>query len=162
MKIVLGSDHAGFELKNNLVNYLQSLGHETIDVGTYSKESVDYPDFGANAAKMVEDGYADFGIVICYTGIGISIVANKFEGIRCALVRSPDEAYLTRSHNNSNMLALGAKYTPFDYAKDIVDVFLNQEFSNEEKHLRRINKIKKLEERKWVLQFLNTRLLPTN
>lgn len=147
MKIVLGSDHAGYDLKNDLCNYLKELGHEVIDVGTNLKESCDYPEFGALAAKKVSSGEAERGIVICYTGIGISIAANKVDGIRCALVRSPDEAFLTRSHNDANVLALGAKYTPFEYAKDIVNVFLNEDFSKMEKHQRRINKLMKLEEK---------------
>ncbi len=141
MKIAIGSDHAGFELKNKIRDYLLEKNIEVIDFGCDSSASTDYPIYGKKVAKSVANNEAEKGIVICYTGIGISIVANKEKNIRCALVRSKDEAFLTRSHNDANVVALGAKYTPFELAKEIVDVFLETPFSNLEKHQRRINEI---------------------
>ena len=145
MKLAIGSDHAGFELKKGLIEFLESKGHKVTDYGTYDTKSCDYPDFAKGVALDVQKGLVDFGIVVCYTGIGISIVANKFEGIRCALVRSSDEVILTREHNDANIIALGAKYTPLAYASELVDLFINTPFSEMEKHERRINKIKELE-----------------
>ena len=145
MKLAIGSDHAGYELKENLIKYLKDLGHEVTDYGTYSTNSCDYPDFAKGVAEDVANKVADFGIVICYTGIGISIAANKYKGIRCALVRSSDEVILTREHNDANILALGAKYTPLAYAKELVSLFINTEFSGLEKHQRRIDKVKEIE-----------------
>lgn len=145
MKLAIGSDHAGYELKTNLIKYLKDLGHEVTDYGTYSLDSCDYPDFAKGVAEDVANKVADFGIVICYTGIGISIAANKYKGIRCALVRSSDEVILTREHNDANILALGAKYTPLAYAKELVSLFINTEFSGLEKHQRRIDKVKEIE-----------------
>ena len=145
MKLAIGSDHAGYELKENLIKYLKDLGHEVTDYGTYSTSSCDYPDFAKGVAEDVASKVADFGIVICYTGIGISIAANKYKGIRCALVRSSDEVILTREHNDANILALGAKYTPLAYAKELVSLFINTEFSGLEKHQRRIDKVKEIE-----------------
>ena len=138
MKLAIGSDHAGFELKKNLISYLKEKGHEIVDYGTYSLDSCDYPDFAKGVAEDVVNHKVDFGIVICYTGIGISIAANKYKGVRCALVRSSDEVILTREHNDANIIALGAKYTPFEYAKELVSLFINTEFSKMEKHQRRI------------------------
>ena len=145
MKLAIGSDHAGLELKNGLVKYLTENGHEVIDYGTYDNNSCDYPDFAVKVANDVMDNKVQFGIVVCYTGIGISIAANKFKGIRCALVRSSDEVILTRQHNDANIIALGAKYTPLAYATELVDLFINTQFSKLEKHQRRINKIKEIE-----------------
>ena len=146
MKISIGCDHSALELKNYLCEYLKSLGHEVIDRGTYTKDSCDYTDFGYKVAKDVSNGTVDRGIVICFTGIGMSIIANKVKGVRCALVGSKDAAQLTREHNDTNCLALSAKYTGYALAKEIVDIWLNTDFSNNERHLRRINKITKYEE----------------
>lgn len=139
--IAFGSDHGGYDLKVKLIDYLQDKGYECKDYGCFDKSSCDYPDFGRAAAEAVASGECDRGIVICTTGIGISIVANKVKGIRCALCTDPYLAKMTRLHNNANMLALGAADIGEGLAKDIVDTFLETEFSNEEKHIRRVNKI---------------------
>lgn len=146
MKISIGCDHSALELKNYLIDYLKSLGHEVLDRGTYTKDSCDYTDYGYKVAKDIKDKVADRGIVICFTGIGVSIIANKVKGVRCALVMNKDAAQLTREHNDSNCLALSAKYLGPVYAKEIVDVWLNTEFSHNERHQRRIDKISKYEE----------------
>lgn len=146
MKISIGCDHSALELKNDVIEYLKKQGHEVIDRGTYTTDSCDYTDYGYMVAKDIKDKTADRGIVICYTGIGMSIIANKVKGVRCALVGSKDAALLTREHNDTNCLALSAKYTGRALAYEIVDIWLNTEFSNNERHLRRINKITKYEE----------------
>ena len=145
MKVSIGADHAAYDLKAVVINHLESKGIEVIDRGTYSKDSCDYPDYGIAVAEDIANGTVDKGIVICYTGIGISIAANKVKGVRCALVGSVDAAVLTREHNDSNCLAMGAKYTPSELAIEIVDTWLGTEFSNMEKHQRRIDKITKYE-----------------
>jgi ribose 5-phosphate isomerase B len=137
----LGCDHGGIELKEKVIAYLESKGIEYKDFGCYSKESCDYPVFGKAAAKAVADGECEKGIVICTTGIGISISANKVKGVRCALCSDTLSAKMTRLHNNANMLAMGAGIVGENLALDIVDTFLNTEFSGEERHQRRINLI---------------------
>ncbi len=146
MKISIGCDHSALELKNELITYLKNKGYEINDRGTYTKDSCDYTDYGYMVAKDIKDGKADRGIVICFTGIGMSIIANKVKGVRCALVGSKDAATLTREHNDTNCLALSAKYTGYALAKEIVDIWLTTEFSNNERHKRRIDKISKYEE----------------
>lgn len=146
MKISIGCDHSALDLKNALIDYLKAHGHEVFDKGTYTKDSCDYTDYGYMVAKDIKDKKVDRGIVICYTGIGMSMIANKVKGVRCALVGSKDAAELTRAHNDSNCLALSAKYTGIPLAKEIVDVWLNTEFSFNERHQRRIDKIAKYEE----------------
>ena len=141
MKISIGCDHSALELKNELITYLKGKGYEINDRGTYTKESCDYTDFGYMVAKDVHNGTADRGIVICFTGIGMSIIANKVKGIRCALVENTDAAKLTREHNDTNVLALAARYRGKAFANDIVDVWLETEFSGSPRHERRINKI---------------------
>lgn len=148
MKISIGNDHGGLELKNAVVPFLTSLGHQVIDHGTNTFESCDYTDFGYQVAMDVATSKADRGIVICTTGIGMSIIANKVEGVRCALVDSIEFAVLTREHNDSNVLALGQKAVSTELALEIVEKWLNTKFSMEEKHQRRINKISKYEEGK--------------
>ena len=135
--IALGCDHGGFALKA----HLQKRGLEVKDCGCYSTESCDYPVFGHAAAQAVADGECEKGIVICTTGIGISISANKVKGIRCALCSDSLSAKMTRLHNNANMLAMGAGIVGTNLALDIVDTFLDTEFSGEERHQRRINLI---------------------
>lgn len=147
MKISIGCDHSALELKDAIITHLESLGHVVLDKGTYTKDSCDYTDYGYLVAKDIKDGVVERGIVICYTGIGMSIIANKVKGVRCALVGSKDAATLTREHNDTNCLALSAKYTGIPLAKEIVDVWLNTEFSHNERHQRRINKITEYEEK---------------
>lgn len=138
--IALGSDHGGYELKKHIEAYLDSHGFPYKDFGTDSMESCDYPDFGRAAAEAVASGECDRGIVICTTGIGISITANKVHGIRCALCRDVLTTMLTRKHNNANMLALAGGFTgPFE-AEHIVEAFLNTEFEGG-RHERRVSKI---------------------
>ena len=145
MRIALGSDHGGLDLKNYLVDYLKQTGHVVVDYGTYTDESCDYPDFAYPAALSVSNGEADYAIVVCTTGVGVSIVANKVKGIRCSLVTNVEDAIITKEHNDSNCLALGSRNVSFELAKDIVDAWLNASFSGG-RHLRRVNKIKVIEE----------------
>ena len=144
MKISIACDHGGFELKENLKKWLTENNYEVVDYGTNSLDSCDYPDFGRKAAEAVANKTVDKGIVICTTGIGMSIVANKVDGVRCALVSNADAASLTRRHNDTNVLALGAKYTNFDLAKEITQVWLSTEFEGG-RHQRRVDKIMEIE-----------------
>ena len=139
--IALGSDHGGFELKETVKKHLEERGLEYKDFGTYSLDSCDYPEFGRAAAEAVASGECEKGIVICTTGIGISIVANKIKGVRCALCSETTSARLTREHNDANVLAMGGGMTGPLLALEIVDTFLDTEFSGLEKHARRISKI---------------------
>jgi ribose 5-phosphate isomerase B len=139
--IALGSDHGGYVLKEAVKKHLTERGIEFKDFGTDGFASCDYPEFGRAAAEAVASGECEKGIVICTTGIGISIVANKVKGIRCALCSETTTARLTREHNDANMLALGGGFTGELLANEIVDVFLDTEFSGLEKHSRRISKI---------------------
>ena len=137
MKIALGCDHGGYELKQHIIKVLEKLGHEYEDFGCYSTESVDYPVFAEKAARAVADGACDKGIVICTTGIGVSIAANKVKGIRCALCTDSLQAEMTRRHNDANMMALGAGITGGNLAKRMVEIFLNTEFEGG-RHARRV------------------------
>ncbi len=139
--IGIGSDHGGFELKQEILALLKENGFEYKDFGCYDESSIDYPDVAKPVAKAVLDGTIGKGILICGTGIGISITANKFKGIRCALCSDHFSAVATREHNDANILALGGRNIGPEVAKDIVMAFLTTEFSNDERHKRRINKI---------------------
>ena len=139
--IALGSDHGGYDLKMEVIRYLEENNIEYKDFGCLDKSSCDYPEFGRAAAMAVANGECEKGIVICTTGIGISISANKVAGVRCALCADTLSAKMTRLHNNSNMLAMAAGIVGTNLAIEIVDTFLNTEFSNDERHIRRINKI---------------------
>lgn len=141
--IAIGSDHGGFDLKEKVKAHLQDLGYEVKDVGCYEKVSVDYPTFGHAVAKAVAAGECEKGIVICTTGIGISITANKTAGIRCALCSEPLSAKMTRLHNDANVLAMGAALVGDMMAMEIVDTFLGTAFSGDERHQRRIDLIEK-------------------
>ncbi|MBQ7679494.1 MAG: ribose 5-phosphate isomerase B [Butyrivibrio sp.] len=145
MKVAIGSDHGGFDLKTALVEHLKARGEEVTDFGTYDKNSCDYPIYGEKVARAVAAGEVDRGIVVCTTGIGISITANKIRGIRCALCSEVTSARLTREHNDANVLALGGGFVGPLLAAEIVDTFLDTEFSGLEKHSRRISKITELE-----------------
>lgn len=140
MKISLASDHGGLALKNRIIKYLTEKGHETVDFGTKTTDSCDYPDFARPAALAVAGGSCERGIVVCTTGIGVSMVANKVKGVRCALCVNPDMAEMTRRHNNANVLALGQKYVDEDTAIEIVDAFLNTPFEGG-RHAKRVDKI---------------------
>ena len=139
--IALGCDHGGYDLKQEIIKYLEQNHLEYKDFGCMDKSSCDYPDFGRAAAEAVATGTCEKGILVCTTGIGISIVANKVPGVRCALCSEPLSAKMTRLHNDANMLALGGGFVGPNLALDIVETFLNTEFSGEEKHKRRIGKI---------------------
>lgn len=139
--IALGCDHGGFDLKQEVIKYLEQHKIEYKDFGCDNKNSCDYPDFGHAAAKAVADGTCEKGIVICTTGIGISIAANKVKGVRCALCSEPLSAKMTRLHNDANMLAMGGAMIGTNMALEIVETFLNTEFSEEEKHRRRVGLI---------------------
>lgn len=149
MKIALASDHRGFKLKNILTDFLQSKGHTITDFGTYSVDSCDYPDYTYLASVAVRDKKAERAIVICYTGIGSAIAANKVKGIRAALVYDLKSAILTRKHNNSNVLVLPSCLFKIDQAKRIVSAWLKTKFEGG-RHTRRIKKIKDIEERENV------------
>ena len=139
--IAIGSDHGGFDLKQAVVKYLEEKGIPYQDMGCHSKASCDYPVFGHAVAKAVAEGKCEKGIVICTTGIGISIAANKVEGIRCALCPDTFSAKMTRLHNDANVLALGGGIVGQNLALDIVETFLNTEFSEGERHCNRIRLI---------------------
>ena len=139
--IAIGCDHGGYELKEKVVAYLKEHNLEYKDFGCYGKDSCDYPVFGRAAAEAVANGECDRGIVICTTGIGISMVANKVKGVRCALCADTHSAKMTRLHNDANVLAMGAAIVGEGLAMSILETFLNTEFSGEEKHVRRIKLI---------------------
>lgn len=144
MKIAIGSDHAGFELKQALVAKLAAHGHEVADFGTSSAASTDYPDYAALVGQAVSAGEAERGILVCSTGVGMSIAANKIPGVRAALAVSADEVALTRGHNNANVLTIGARYMDVNAASELIDVFLTTEFEGG-RHARRVSKISELE-----------------
>ena len=141
--IAIGSDHGGYALKQKVIQYLEEKSIPYEDMGCHSEGSCDYPVFGHAVAKAVEEGKCEKGIVICTTGIGISISANKHPGIRCALCSDSVSAKLTRLHNDANILAMGAGIVGENLALEIVDVFLNTAFSGEERHMRRVQLIEK-------------------
>ncbi len=139
-KVGIGSDHGGFELKESIKEYLEELNIEYEDYGTDNEESVDYPEYGKKVANAVVAGEVEKGIVICGTGIGISLAANKVKGIRCALCSDTYSARMSRAHNNANMLSLGGRVLGVDLAKEIVKVWLEEEFQGG-RHERRVNQI---------------------
>ena len=139
--IALGCDHGGLNIKNAVIKYLEEKGIEYKDFGCFTEESVDYPEYGRKAAEAVASGECEKGIIICGTGIGISITANKVKGVRCALCGDCFSAKATREHNDANMLAMGARVTGPGLAVEIVKCFLETPFSNDERHIRRIKQI---------------------
>ncbi|MEK8131675.1 ribose 5-phosphate isomerase B [Paenibacillus filicis] len=147
MKIAMGADHAGYRLKDELKPFIESLGHEVVDYGCNCADSVDYPDYALKVCEEVVSGGADKGILICGTGIGMTIAANKVPGIRCALVNDLFSAKATREHNDSNVLSLGERVVGPGVAQEIVKIWLETEFSNGERHLGRIGKVKALEDK---------------
>ena len=142
--ISIACDHGAIALKNHLKTYLEGKGYEVKDFGTHTTDSCDYPDFAAPAAQAVASGECEKGIVLCTTGIGVSMVANKVKGIRCALCHEPWSAEMTRRHNDANMLAIGAGVTGTNLAERIVDAFLTAEFEGG-RHQRRVDKVMALE-----------------
>ena len=146
MNIAIACDHGALELKNTVKAHLEKQGHRVVDFGTHTLDSCDYPDFAGAAAKAVAAGECERGIVLCTTGIGVSITANKVKGIRCALLSDVMSARLTREHNNTNMMALGAGVVGTMLALEIVDTWVGTEFSHQERHQRRIDKVMQLEQ----------------
>ena len=147
MKIAIACDHGGLALKEAVCKWLSENGYEVVNYGTDSAASCDYPDFGVKAAEAVASGACDFGIVVCTTGIGISIAANKVRGVRCALCSEPLSAKMTRLHNNANVLAMGGGMIGVNMGLEIVRTFLETPFSGEGKHIRRIDKIGEIEKK---------------
>ncbi len=147
MKIVMGADHAGYRLKDDLKSFISSLGYEVEDVGCTCGDSVDYPDYASAACEKVIAGVADKAILICGTGIGMTIAANKIPGIRCALVHDTFSAKATREHNDSNVLAMGERVIGPGLAQEIISTWLGTDFSKGVRHEKRINKISALEEK---------------
>ena len=145
MKIAVACDHGALTLKNKLVSWLKEKGYEVCDFGTHTPASCDYPVFVGAAAKAVAAGECQRGIVLCTTGIGVSIAANKVDGIRCALLHDPESARLTRLHNDTNMMALGANVVSEELAMELADIWLTTEFSGDERHMRRIALVMDLE-----------------
>jgi ribose 5-phosphate isomerase B len=144
MRVAIGADHAGFVLKQHLRRTLEEKGHEVLDEGTFSADSCDYPDYAKAVAHDVAAGRADRGVLVCSTGVGMSIAANKVDGVRAALATSAEEVHLVRSHNDANVLTLGAKYLDGAGADALVDVFLATEFDGG-RHARRLEKISAIE-----------------
>ena len=145
MKIAIGCDHGALDLKNAMIAHLEKQGHEVVNFGTDTLDSCDYPDFAAPAARAVASGECEKGIVLCTTGIGVSITCNKIKGIRCALLSDVMSARMTREHNDTNMMAIGAGVVGQMLALQIADTWLGTEFSGEARHQRRIDKVMALE-----------------
>lgn len=147
MKIAIGADHAGFELKQEIGTFLTKLGHQPLDKGTWSTESVDYPDPSAAVAIAVRNGEADRGILVCGSGVGTCIAANKVRGVRAAVCHDTYSAHQGVEHDAMNVLCLGSRVVGVEVARELVKAFVDAEFSNEERHARRLNKVNELEEK---------------
>ena len=147
MRVVIGSDHAGFVLKTQLAAYLEELHQPVVDVGTYNADPVDYPDFAEAVGKAVLDGRADRGILICGSGVGASVAANKLPGIRAGLCHDTYSAHQGVQHDDMNVLVLGARVLGIELAKELVRTYLGANFTNEERHRRRLAKVTELEKR---------------
>ena len=145
MKIVLGCDHAGFNIKDAVIAHIQSKGHEVVEVGTFSSDSCHYPIFAHAACEKILDGSCELGILICGTGIGMSIAANKHDGIRAACCSDVFSARLTREHNNANVLCFGERVVGLGLALDLVDAFLSAEYANGGNHLTRVAMLSEIE-----------------
>ncbi len=145
MRIALGSDHAGYQLKEHLASWLAESGHAVYDLGTHTAESVDYPDYAASVAQAVLDGRADRGVVVCGSGAGASIAANKLRGIRASVAHDSYTAHQMVEHDDVNVLCLGSRVVGEALAEDLVQTFIGAEFSREDRHVRRVEKIRALE-----------------
>jgi ribose 5-phosphate isomerase B len=145
MKVAVGADHKGFEFKEKVKEILRKLGHEVIDFGTNSTEPVDYPDFGFKVAHAVARGEADYGITVCWTGNGMNIAVNKVRGIRAGLALNPEMAYLTRLHNDANVLTLSSKFTAKNQLEQILKAFLETKYEGG-RHVARLEKIRRVEQ----------------
>lgn len=149
MKISIAADHGGVLLKNELMDHLQAQGIDILNHGTDDRKSVDFPDYAAKVAKDIQQERADYGILCCGTGIGMSIAANKFKGIRAAVVTDAFSAKATRAHNNTNILCLGERVTGTGLAKMIVDIWLGDHFEGK-RHQKRLDQITEIEEKEWM------------
>ncbi|MBX5493994.1 MAG: ribose 5-phosphate isomerase B [Bryobacteraceae bacterium] len=147
MRIVLGADHAGYEMKQDLVDYVRTLGHQVLDVGTYGKDPADYPDFAAKVAEAIRNGDADRGILICGSGVGASVAANKIPGIRAGLCHDTYSAHQGVEHDDMNVLVIGSRVIAGHLARELVHAYLGARFSGGERHVRRLQKVKALEDR---------------
>ena len=145
MKIAIGGDHAGFPLKSELIPLIEELGHEVVDCGTNSCESVDYPDFSRAVGELVRDGKVDRGIVVCGSGAGATIAANKIKGVRAALAHDHYSAHQGVEHDDVNVLTMGSRVIGTAIAGEVVKAFLGAQFSGEERHVRRLNKVLEIE-----------------
>lgn len=145
MRLVLGSDHAGYELKQDLVKFLGSQGHEVVDVGTCSTAAVDYPDFAQAVSAAVLDGRAERGVLICGSGVGACVAANKIPGIRAAICHDSYSAHQGVEHDDMNVLVLGARVIGPALARELVETYIRAQFTKEERHMRRLGKIKAME-----------------
>lgn len=141
MNLYIGSDHAGYSMKNSLKEYLAGAGHDVVDLGAFSEDSVDYPDIAREVCEKVLENPGAFGVLICGTGIGMQMTANKLKGIRATVATDENMAEMSRKHNDANVITLGGRTTDFELAKKIVDKFLATEFGDEERHARRVKKI---------------------
>jgi RpiB/LacA/LacB family sugar-phosphate isomerase len=148
MRLALGSDHAGFELKNRLAAQLREAGHEVLDVGTHDTAPVDYPDFAVAVGNAVLGGRAERGILICGSGVGASVAANKLPGIRAGLCHDHYSAHQGVEHDDMNVLVLGARVIGIEPARELAEAFVNAKFTNEDRHLRRLEKVRELESRR--------------
>ena len=144
--IGIGNDHAAVEMKNQIKEFLEEKGYQVINYGTDSDESCDYPEYGEKVGRAVAEGKVDAGVLICGTGIGISIAANMVKGVRAAVVSEPVSARLTKEHNNANIIAFGARIVGIEMAKEIVSAWLNAEYIGSGRHERRVDMIRKIEE----------------
>jgi len=147
MKLVVGSDHAGYQLKNEMAALVKSLGHDVLDVGAYDERPSDYPDFAEAVGRAVLDGRAERGILICGSGVGASVAANKLVGIRAGMCHDTYSAHQGVEHDNINVLVMGSRVVGVKLAEDLVKAFLGAQFSREERHVRRLAKVKALEDK---------------
>jgi ribose 5-phosphate isomerase B len=145
MKLAIGSDHAGFDLKGTLAAHLKGLGHEIVDVGTYNNDPVDYPDYAVAVGRAVLDGRAERGVLICGSGVGASVAANKIMGIRAGLCHDTYSAHQGVEHDDMNVLVLGGRVVGVATAQELVSAYVGAKFTNEERHLRRLNKVRAIE-----------------
>jgi RpiB/LacA/LacB family sugar-phosphate isomerase len=149
MRLVLGSDHAGYELKQELVQYLRALGHEVVDVGTHSPAPVDYPDYAEAVAAELTAGRAERGVLICGSGVGACVAANKIPGTRAGLCHDAYSAHQGVEHDDMNVLVLGSRVIGAELAKELVRGYVRANFSGEERHVRRLEKVKAIEAQHW-------------
>lgn len=147
MKVVIGSDHAGFQLKNAMGDVIRSLGHSVLDIGAFNENPSDYPDFAEGVGRAVLDGRADRGVLVCGSGVGVSVAANKLVGIRAGVCHDTYSGHQGVEHDNMNVLVMGSRVVGVKLAEDIVRAFLSANFTNEERHVRRLAKVHALEEK---------------